>query len=148
MNYYKPKFFRIEELVPEDFFYENKYRTDYLWAICFDPRILWTADRIRQRFGSMTVNTWLWPNIKKHEYRGYRPPSCKIGSSLSQHRYGRALDLVPQDVSAEIIRKTIKESPNHEDFQYITCIEDNTSWLHIDTRNWNKTENGILIITP
>jgi hypothetical protein len=146
MDYYKPTFFTLEELLPEEFYHENKYREEYLWTICFDPRTLWTADRLRKRFGSMTVNTWKWPNIKKHQFRGYRPPNCTIGSKLSQHRYGRALDLIPRDIGAEKIREQILANPFSEDFQFITCLEINISWLHFDTRNWNKTKNGILTV--
>lgn len=148
MRYYRPEWFTIEELVPEDFYYENKSKGEYLWTICFDARILWTADRLRERFGPMIANTWKWPDRKKHEFRGYRPPSCTIGSKLSQHRYGRALDLIPQKTSAQTIREEILSSPDDPDFQYITCLEDDISWLHFDVRNWNKTENGILIVTP
>ena len=36
----------------------------------------------------------------------------------------------------------------HEDFKYITCIEDKVSWLHFDVRNWNKKEDGILVVNP
>lgn len=148
MDYYKPKYFTLEELLPEDFYYAQKHRGDYLWTICFDSRVLWTADRLRERYGAMTVNTWKWPAMKKHEFRGYRPPNCEIGSKLSQHRYGRALDLIPQYIGAQKIRDEIFASPHDEDFQYITCLEDDISWLHFDIRNWDKKTNGILVITP
>jgi len=148
IDYYKPKYFSLKELVPEEFYHENKHRGDYLWTICFDPRALWTADKLRERFGSMTVNTWEWPNIKKHQYRGYRPPSCTIGSKLSQHRYGRALDLIPRDIGSEIVRQEILKDPFCKDFQHITCLETDISWLHFDVRNWDKENNGILQVSP
>lgn len=146
--FYIPKWFTLKELLPENFYHENKDRGDYLWTICFDPRVLWTADRLRERYGPMIANTWNNPKIKKHEFRGYRPPNCAVGSKLSQHRYGRAIDLIPQKIGAQIIRDEIKADPNNNDFKFITCLEDDVSWFHFDTRNWDRTTHGILIIKP
>ena len=134
--YYIPKYFKPYELVPRIIYESLPERK--IWQL-FDQRVLHVADRIRERYGKMIANTWYWGG--RHQYRGWRHPGCKIGARYSQHRYGRALDLVPQQITAEEIRQDIKEG---EIFIHITCIEDEVFWLHFDVRNYA----GLLIITP
>lgn len=137
---YVPKYFQIYELVPKSTYelFEHERRLNQLWWL-FDPRILKAADRIRERYGKMVANTWWWGG--QHQYRGWRPPGCNVGARYSQHRFGRALDLIPTVVSVEEIRRDIKAGEN---FGFITCIEDDVSWLHIDCRNYQ----GLLIVHP
>ena len=87
----------------------------------------------------MVANTWWWGG-KNHD-RGFRLPGCRVGTDRSQHRFGRALDLVPTEYNVDDIRNDIKAG---EDFGGITCIEDGVSWLHIDCRNYK----GLLIVYP
>ena len=94
----------------------------------------------------MSVNTWHWGGSS--EYRGWRPWDCGVGAFLSQHKFGKALDLLPTEITSEKIRKDIKKDQNQNEFKYITCIEDNVIQLHLDVRNWNRTKHGILIIKP
>ena len=89
----------------------------------------------------MIANTHHWGGA--HQYRGWRSGDCEIGAKYSQHKFGRALDLVPAEVTAEEIRQDIKLRKRGNIFQYITCIEDGVGWLHFDTRNYK----GLLIIT-
>ncbi|KKM14746.1 hypothetical protein LCGC14_1702990, partial [marine sediment metagenome] len=67
---------------------------------------LYTADQIREHYGKMAANTWWWGGA--HQYRGFRPFDCIIGAYLSQHKFGRGLDLVPAECSAKEIREDIK----------------------------------------
>jgi len=140
---YKPDYFTIEELVPESVFQFTKPAT--LWNI-FDHRILITADRLRKRYGKLLANTWLWGG--RHNYRGYRPQGCSVGSVYSQHRFGRAIDLEPVDVTAEEIRQDILSGISERLFEYITAIELGTSWLHIDCRSHLKAVHGVLTFQP
>jgi hypothetical protein len=112
----------------------------------FDDRILITADLIRKRFGTIVVNTWAWGGT--HKYRGYRGPDCKIGATYSQHRFGRALDMIPIKVTAEEIRQDIIAKPNGATYRYITAIELDISWLHYDVRNHNKIDLGLFSFKP
>jgi hypothetical protein len=139
---YKPKYFQIYELLPQAFLEANAGQGDLLWLM-FDRRVLWTADRLRERYGPMQANTWYWGG--KHQYRGWRPWNCSIGAFLSQHKFGRAEDLVPLKYDVQKIREDIVTERDNPDFQHITCLEDNIPWLHFDTRNWT---NGILIVNP
>jgi len=142
---YVPKHFVLEELLPRQIYFDlmREDKLDYAWGI-FDDRILWTADALRIRYGKMIVNTWKWGGLS--QFRGWRPFDCKVGADWSQHKFGRALDLVPAEVSVEKIRSDIKAEPFLEHFMYITCIEDNVSWLHFDCRNWDKIKDGLLIV--
>lgn len=145
---YKPDFFRLEELLPQDFFELNKSRGDLLWLI-FDDRVLITLDRLHRRYDrAMTVNDWLWNRNNPFNYRGYRPPDCVVGAMLSQHRYGRAIDTDIKGVSAHEVRKDIRNNENDPDFEYITRIEDDVNWLHFDVGNWIKEKLGILFFKP
>lgn len=144
---YKCRWFRIYELVPSEVYYRagKTNRVESLWYL-FDNRILITADWLRTTYGKMLANTWYWEG--RHQYRGWRPWSCPIGAEWSQHKFGRALDLIPLETTAEKIRQDIIKSPWDFIFQHITCIENEISWLHMDCRNWDKSENGLLIVKP
>lgn len=135
---YIPKYFKPYELVPKSTYELLKNRPWVIWQL-FDPRTLYVADAIRKRYGKMTANTWYWGG--QHQYRGWRPARCKVGATYSQHRFGRAEDLIPADVPAEEIRQDIIKGQN---FLYITCIEAGVHWLHFDVRNYN----GLLIVSP
>ena len=147
LNYYKPEHFELYELVPRDIYerYSTIGKLHILWGI-LDPRVLWTNDRLRERYGRMVMNDWWWGG--KNQYRGWRPPNCEIGSILSQHRFARGSDLIPTETTAERIRDDILADPFDEDFQYITCIEMDVGWLHFDTRNWDKKSIGVLKVYP
>ena len=135
---YIPKYFVIEELLSPDICDPLDGRQ---WLL-FDNRILMTADRLRERYGVLVCNTWHWGGI--HTFRVFRTWATKVGSHNSQHKMGRALDLIPIHVDVEDIRDDIIANPYREEFEYITAIETDVSWLHIDCRNHSKLENGLL----
>ena len=138
---YTPKFFQPYELVSEKTYTELKERPEKLWQI-FDPRVLYTADKIREFYGKMIANTWYWGGA--HQYRGWRPLDCSVGARWSQHKFGRAIDLVSTETAVEEIRQDIKLRRKGHIFQYITCIEDGVDWLHFDVRNYK----GLYIVKP
>ena len=129
---YIPKNFSLKEFLPKDF-YEEMYPKygNRLWLI-FDRVGLQTVQQLRDTYGKMLCNDW--PYGGKNQYRGYRPPSCKIGAPLSQHRFGRAWDLIPLETPLETIRQHILEGR----WPTIRGLELNVSWLHIDFRNSDK----------
>lgn len=137
---YKPKWFSLEELVPKRVFEDRGKAVLQL----FDPRILTAADALRERYGKMIVNNW--PFGGKNEYCGWRPAICNVGTQFSQHRFGRALDLHPQDTELEEIIHDLRVRPDRRAYQFITAVEDDVSWLHIDCRN--NTKGGILFFKP
>ena len=136
---YVPKHFQPYELVPRETYELLRSKPWKIWWL-FDPRILLVGDRIRKRYGKMVANTWYWGG--EHQYRGWRPWDCPFGAEFSQHKFGRALDLVPVEYAAEEIRIDIIK--DGEDFGYVTCVEADTWWLHVDCRNYK----GLLIVFP
>lgn len=131
---YKCKHFKIEELVPKELFeeYKKKNEIDKLWLV-FDHDTLYVADRLREDYGPMTCNTWLWDGDKNMS--GFRPfDAGEFSAGLSQHKFGRALDLTPKDIHPDKIREDIlnQKKPYMEK---IKCLEMNISWLHFDMRN-------------
>ncbi len=103
-----------------------------------------TIDDLRHSYGIMIVNTYKWGGI--HKERGFRMPGTTTGAYLSQHKFGRAVDLVPVGEDVDTIRDAILNNPDL--FPYITCIEMVVPWLHVDCRNWDKYELGIKKIYP
>ncbi|WP_027368194.1 hypothetical protein [Desulfocurvibacter africanus] len=144
---YIPTHFTWPELLPESIYRELELvkRLDRC-ALFLDDRILITADRLRQRYGKLVCNTWFFGG--QHQFRGYRPQGCGVGALLSQHRFGRALDLVPVQATAAEIRADIRAHPELEAFGHITCVEDGVGWLHVDCRNRDRAGQGILFVKP
>jgi len=127
---YRPKWYSLEELFPKDII--TKYGTK-AWEF-LDERLLWTADKIREKFNKpCIVNTWYFGG--KSFYRGYRPPECKIGAANSAHKHGRALDLIVVGISAKQIRNEIRRNQGCHSFRFIRRIEKNVDWLHFDLSN-------------
>lgn len=132
---YQPKHFGIYELMPPELVDSVAEKT--LWML-LDERILIAADALRDRYGPMHVNDWKWGGSIR--YRGFRPRDYTKCSQFSQHFFGRALDMIPQDISAEEIRQDLRDNFQvglnlYDGINYIRRIENNVSWLHIDNAN-------------
>jgi len=124
--------FAIHELVPKQV-YED--RGERAWQL-LDERLLITLDRLRERYGSMTVNNWYWG--KDREWSGLRTKESPFYSPCSQHSFGRAADCLFADKSAEAVRKDILAAPDDETFALIGSLELGVSWLHFDVRNCER----------
>ena len=131
---YKCAHFAIHELVPEGVY---KARGELAWSL-MDERVLKTIDRLRERYGPMTINNYKWGGSRS--WSGLRTPDSPYFSQYSQHTFGRAIDCLFADISAEDVRKDINANPNHPDFELITAIEEGVSWLHIDCRNTDRLQ--------
>ena len=126
---YKCKHFVIEELVPPKVF---KDRGQKAWQL-LDDRMLMTLDRLREKYGSMTVNNWKWGGDR--EWSGLRTADSPYYSKYSQHSFGRAADVIFKHDTAEKVRQDILAKPDEFAFEYINSIELGVSWLHFDCRN-------------
>lgn len=152
-NPYRCKHFEIEELVPEAFLLAHG--EEKCWMV-FDLGLLQAADALREMFGPIYCNTWAdrdWmPGGPPMHFRGYRPPSCTVGAALSQHCFGRALDLTLADVSAEEARQRLRAMSEsgrlrHLDgIRHIRRVEKGVGWLHIDAGN--HVSAGIHFFNP
>lgn len=131
-SFYTPRFFVLGELFPREVLTILQQRGVTPWWL-MDSRVLWTADRLRERFGPLLCNTWSWGG--PHEYRGFRPFGCGVGADYGQHYFGRALDLDPQQCTAEEVRMDMRTNPDLEAYQYLRGVENGVDWLHIDVGN-------------
>lgn len=140
---YKTRWFKIQELVPQDTF--NMYEEERLWLF-FDSRLLAAADKLRDTFGRCVINAWASGGAT--QMRGWRPWEASVGASISQHKFGRALDASFEKATAEEIRFDMRTRPSRRCYQEIVAVEDEVSWLHFDVRNWAKPYGEIYIFKP
>lgn len=129
---YRPKYFRLEELVSEDLFNRYSSRPSYLWGL-LDSRLLITIDRMRERFGVCIINNWRQKGSFQHS--GFRDSTSDVGVKLSQHRFGRGADLKFARIAAPEVQEDILKNSDDPAYEFVTCVERNTpTWTHIDCR--------------
>lgn len=105
------------------------------WGL-FDDRLLSTIDRLQNRYNhQMVINTWHKKSPNPFRYRGFRPSDCTVGAKLSGHRRGQAIDFDVIGMTAEQVRKDIKENQEHIDFMFVTEVELDVNWCHISVSN-------------
>jgi hypothetical protein len=124
--------FAIHELVPPEVF---EKRGEKAWEL-LDERLLITLDKLRNRYGSMTVNNYYWE--KDREWSGLRTSGSPYYSHFSQHTFGRAADCLFVEQTADEVREDILANPADPDFELIGSIELDVSWLHFDVRNCDR----------
>ena len=122
------KHFDIFELVPEEIF---KGRGQKAWEL-LDDRLLITIDALRGHLGAAIINDYQFGG--RRQWSGLRTPDSPWYSPTSQHSFGRAVDIIFKDIAAEEARKEIIRQ-REKMFPYITAMELNVSWVHIDVRN-------------
>lgn len=127
--YIKSKYFKIEELVPEELY---KRYGDKCWDF-LDPRLLESIDVIKERFpkGVIIINDWLWN--KNRNWSGIRTSDSPYYSPGSMHSWGKAVDMIFSKYDPEEVRRDIINNPDI--YPYIKGLELDISWVHIDTRN-------------
>lgn len=137
----KCRYFILQELVPPETF---DTRGDAAWEL-LDPSALLSLDDLRESFGPITVNNWhSGGNFKES---GYRTLTTPTGAKLSQHRFGRAFDCKPVNVTPTEMSTYILTNPMK--FEHVTTLEDvskTVTWLHFDVRN--NSQMGIRIVQP
>lgn len=126
--------FYLHEFIPKKQFDE----LGNMSIILIDQRIFSIAQAVRNKFGTITINDWYWDG--KRNYSGWRPDFPDVGAKYSQHKFGRAIDMLPKDCTAEEIRQSIKKNEAYWYQQGIRVIENNVSWLHVDIRYTNSTQ--------
>ena len=129
---YKCEYFKVHELVPPHVY---DARGEKAWEL-LDKRLLQTLDRLRRRYGPMTVNNYYWGGDR--EWSGLRTSDSPYYSPYSQHTFGRAADCLFKTISVEQVRREILSTPNAPEFELIGSIELDVSWLHFDVRNCNR----------
>jgi len=117
-----------------------------IWFL--DKRIIDLAQFMRGRFkASATINTW--NSRGKLKARGFRPPTSRVGAKLSQHRFGRAIDINIAGTTSNELRDDIINNFSTYSKLGVTTIEAREfapTWCHIDLRQTNSDE--LLIVKP
>lgn len=137
-NKYYPRWFSLYELLPPEVYsYDDMMAKEkHLqkgWAL-LDNKLLITIDIVRDIVNKPLIcNTWYQDGDRKN--CGYRTVGCTIGALKSQHKLGKAVDLICPYISAEEIRQLIIN--NQDKLPYPIRIENGVSWLHIDTKDMN-----------
>lgn len=137
---FNPRFFETREFVPPQVYNVRGEKSIQL----MDDRILITADDLRARYGPAVINTWffwnknspVWIGKDSRRWSGLRTKNSPYGSAFSQHRFGRAVDMLFRDVTADEIRQDILKDTDL--FPLITSLETGVSWLHVDVRNCER----------
>lgn len=136
--------FLIQEFIPIEIFLQ--YGNNSQWFI--DPRIVNICEWIRVKTGhAVTINNWHTGG--QYNYSGFRPPLCKIGATLSQHRFGRAVDIKIAGLTVEEVFALIKRNFIELNKLGLTTVENiaaTLTWNHLDTRYTGMNE--LLIVNP
>lgn len=125
--WYMPKYFAVQELVPRHVYDE---RGEAAWEL-LDPLLLESIDAIRQHLGPATINNWHTGGNR--QWSGFRSSRSPYGGQYSQHRFGRAADMLFRDVPPNEARQFVMDNPGK--FPLITGIELDVNWLHVDVRH-------------
>jgi len=135
---YIPKHFKAHELVPKEIYEKWGIRS----FMFMDDRLLKLCDALREEFGPATINNYMWKGDRVAS--GLRTPDSPHYSPTSQHSYGRAVDILFRNISAEDVRECIKNDPKAWCVNGINSItlEDGVSWCHIDIRNGKAGVNS------
>lgn len=137
--------FSLSEFVSKEIY--AKWGDASLWFI--DPRIIQVAQFIRSRHGKpVTINGTL--NGHTYNFSGFDPPGgYRKASSLSQHRFGRAVDLKFSGMTVQEAYKDIMENQDIYLKIGLTTVENiahTASWLHCDIRETKM--DTIKIVNP
>ena len=123
------KNFILEEFVDKGTF--EKFGDKSLWFI--NPDLINIYQKLRDRFGSVTINNWSFGGNR--HWSGLRTYHSPYYSMYSQHSFGNAGDGIFKNFTAEEVRQDIKKHEAEWIALGVGAIEENVSWLHIDTRN-------------
>ena len=133
----------LEELIPKSTWL--KYGDKGVWFI--DWGIVTFIQTLRDHLGKpITINNWHISGPL--QYRGFRPPECTEGAAMSQHRFGRGVELSVNGVMTDELASVITEY-RKEKWPQVTCIENiryTATWCHCDTRRTGMEE--LLIVDP
>jgi hypothetical protein len=131
---YKCKHFKIFELTDPVIYKANG---ENAFAF-FTEEIKQSIDAIREFFDRpVTVNNWIWGG--QFQWRGLRSSMCNVGSLKSQHRIVdtrlcNAIDFDVKDLTAEQVRQEILNNQNIPSLRFITRMEKDVNWVHIDCK--------------
>ena len=141
------QYFSIEEFVPPEIF--KSYRENSIWFI--DSRVVEGANLLRSLLGPITINNWHTGG--KYKESGLRAMWSTTGAAMSQHKFGRAIDIKVDTMKSKDVFKFILDSwVSNSVCKFFTTLEDveyTKTWVHLDCRNiGGDTKNTPLIVKP
>jgi len=117
-----------------------------IWFI--DKRIIMIAQKLRELGNNpIIINNWLIGGSFKAS--GFRRPSSRIGAYLSQHKFGRAIDVKVKGKTPEEVLEIINQHWSVFKALGLSTVEDisfTTTWNHLDIRQTNMED--LLIVKP
>ncbi len=137
-------FFKTQEFVPKKIY--EQFGESSNWFV--DPRLRKLANFVRTFFGkSVTINNWAWGG--QFDQSGFREPASTTGAPLSQHRFGRAMDIKIAGMTPREVYNAILANEKVFMDAGLTCMENidaTPTWTHLDMRQTGS--NRILIVNP
>lgn len=120
----------VRELVPKSAYtYCKQMGFDPL--ILIDSRIINIYSTLKKVFPAIYVNNW--HNGGEFDQSGYRN-DLNVGSKLSQHRFGRAIDIHGIDPKKLYDYITKNRTLLFKSVTAIEKLSDTPGWLHLDVR--------------
>jgi hypothetical protein len=124
----------ISEVVPKAVY--NEWGDNAKWFI--DIRVVQVAQTISDNINPGSHEPVIINGVFNgviFDESGLRNPLTETGASMSQHKFGRALDLKFKNYSPDQVRSWIRAHWNELKELGLTTIEKDTpTWTHIDTR--------------
>ncbi|HGY9574926.1 TPA: hypothetical protein ACOJPC_003134 [Vibrio fluvialis] len=137
LRQYTPKYFKPFELCSQAAY--KARGTQILELVC--TKLLISLDDLRialsentpeePKRGILTCNDWFYGG--QRQFSCLRFPGEKYHKDYSGHSLGMAADLISKYYTGQQLRDFI--IANREKFPYITRIEGDVNWLHIDVEN-------------
>lgn len=146
---YKPIWFKVWELVSRAAWGKRGERA----LMGIDTRLLITIDTLREILteidptkAALTCNDWMIGGNR--QYSCLRLPSDQYYSEFSAHSRGQGIDLISSHYTADELREIIIK--NRDRFPYLTRLEIEVSWVHLDVFNLpeDAPEGAIMLFTP
>ena len=162
---YRCKYFEPHELVGPTL-YNNWAKTggdvERIFTI-FDEQLLRFIDLFRETYGPCVINNWRSGGPRQES--GLRSQDTSTGALLSMHKYGKAVDIIPSQLTPEEIRKQMQAlgcfNPGFKHrtdlnskgkmFSLINRIEwmsqgKPITWFHCDMSTWGPDDGSIKIV--
>ena len=144
---YKCEYFAIQELVSPKVY---KAKGDRCWR-WFDPVALKGLDKLREKFGPLTINNWHTGGNR--DGSGFHFAGEEKRSEFSGHRMWGSFDIIPSKLTAKQMRIELLGYepsnngvlPSIDGFEEITELETHISWFHV---RFCSNIDGVLVYKP
>lgn len=138
--------FELKEFISQetwDKYHEQSYQFVSYFQVNLAHLVLKLANK------AVYINTWSYSK-NGNNYRGYRPPNCKVGAKFSLHKTSDALDFNVEGMTTRDVHKLIFD--NHKAFwdigvRRIEHAAHTVTWVHCDNKE-TPGQTKILVFKP